>query len=64
MDWDTLSAERPDLFKKLAKPVTTFELDGDKLLELMEDDREIQSVLMRHTKYTRSPQQRVSVKEV
>jgi hypothetical protein len=63
VDWETLSAERPDLFKKLAKPVTTFELDGDKLLELMEDDRSIQSVLMRHTKYTRQPQQRVSVKE-
>lgn len=64
IDWETLSAERPDLFRALSKPVTHFELDGDKLLELMEEDREIQSILMRHTNYTRAPQQRVSVKKI
>lgn len=64
IDWITLAAERPDLFDSLAKPVMTYELDGEELERMIAEDPEIISVLTRHTRYNREPQQRVGIKEV
>lgn len=64
IDWVTLGAERPDLFHKLAKPVTTFVLDEDKLVAMLEGEPEIIAVLTRHTHYSREPQKRVTIKEI
>lgn len=62
-DWDTLKAERPDLFEKITTERVVQDLDGEKLQEALADDPEIHSILMRHTKYTREPQQRVGIKD-
>lgn len=64
IDWETLTAERPDLFDKLAKPVIHWELDGEVLEEMLKEDDELRSILTRHTKYNREPQQRVAIKEL
>lgn len=50
VDWATMRQESEDLFQKLAKPVTKYELDVEKFQELMKDPTfDAQGFLARHT---------------
>lgn len=64
IDFESLKAERPDLFDKITKEVISLELDGEALEAAIAEDQEVVSILTRHTKYTREPQQRVAIKEL
>lgn len=48
IDWQTLAQERPDLFERLAKPVTTLEIDENELEKLSELEPEELATLQRH----------------
>ena len=63
IDWETLEAECPDLFNKIVTEVVKYELDGDALLEAIEENPEVVAILQRHSYYTREPQQRVAIKK-
>lgn len=63
IDWETLKAERPDLFKKLSVRKTTYELNEKALEELFEGDPEEASVLQRHLK-VRPPSLRVTARRI
>lgn len=48
IDWKTLEADQPDLFKLLAKKVISYELDEDVLREVLATKPEILADLQRH----------------
>jgi hypothetical protein len=48
IDWATLAQERPDLFDRLAKPVTVLEIDEDEFEKLSEMEPEELATLQRH----------------
>jgi hypothetical protein len=48
IDWDTLAKERPDLMKRLATPVTIYELNEDELEKLFHENPEDVPILKRH----------------
>jgi hypothetical protein len=48
IDWETLKLEDLDLHNRLAKPVTTYEVDGDELEAIMRESPEELAVLQRH----------------
>jgi len=50
MDWNTLREERPDLYKRLANPVITLELDEEMLEYIASEEPEELAVLQRHMK--------------
>lgn len=63
IDLETLKAETPTLFEKITSQRVIEELDGEKLQSALAEDPEVHSVLMRHTVYSREPQQRVGIKD-
>jgi hypothetical protein len=64
VDWETLKQEREDLFEQIVQETVVYELNGDRLQELINEDKETLAIFQRHTRYTRDPQQRVSIKGV
>jgi len=64
IDLETLKAERSELYEAITSKEVRVILDGDKLQVAIEEDQEVISILMRHTKYTRESQQRVGIKNV
>lgn len=48
MDWETLAAERPDLFDKLSKTRVVLDLDEDALEKLAAENPEELATLQRH----------------
>ncbi len=50
IDWETLKAERPDLFDKLAQPVTRYEIDEVGFAEMVDKNPEELATLQRHMK--------------
>lgn len=64
IDWETLEAEQPQIFEKVAKKVVHLELNEDAIPELQKEYSDFTSILQRHVKVTREPQQRVSIKEL
>lgn len=64
IDWESLNNEFPEIFTKIAKEVVSYELDEQGVAELQKEIPDFMSILQRHVKVTRKPQQRVSVKEL
>lgn len=50
MDWDTLKQERPDLFEKIAQPVTSYEIDEVGFEKLVNESPEELATIQRHMK--------------
>lgn len=48
IDWTTLKAERPDLFDKLAQPITSYEIDETEFEKLVNESPEELATLQRH----------------
>ena len=48
MDWDTLKQERPDLFERLAQPVTSYEIDEENFAKLIDESPEELATIQRH----------------
>lgn len=48
MDWSTLRQERPDLFEKLAQPITSYEIDEEAFERILYETPEELSTLQRH----------------
>ena len=63
VDWVTLERERPDLFDILATPKVSYEMNEQKLEELMLEGSDVLSVLARHLKVS-APQQRITARKI
>ena len=63
IDWDTLKRERPDLWERLAQPVTTYEIDEEEFSKLVEDTPEELATIQRHMK-VRQPVLRATAKRI
>lgn len=62
IDWDTLKAEREDLFTRLAKEKIVYEINEKEFNKLLQEDPTVYEILRRHSKFTRAVSQRVGVK--
>lgn len=62
IDWETLKAEQPELFTRIAREVVTLEIDEEEFESALKEDPTLYDVLRRHSKFTRAASQRVSVK--
>jgi len=62
VDWDTFEKVDPEIFEQLARPVQTYELDGERLQQLLKEDPTVINVIQRHTKH-RKPTVRVLATE-
>jgi hypothetical protein len=51
IDWYSLSALEPELFRTIGKEVTSYELDEEKLAEIVASDPSVKERLMIHTKH-------------
>lgn len=63
MDWTTLKQERPDLFEKLAQPITSYEIDEEGFEKLLNEQPEELATIQRHMS-VRKPTLRATARRV
>lgn len=63
IDWETLRQERPDIWDKIAQPITSYEIDEEGFEKLVEETPEELATIQRHMK-VRKPVLRATAKRV
>lgn len=63
IDWETLKQERPDIWEKIAQPITSYEIDEEGFEKLVEESPEELATIQRHMK-VRKPVLRATAKRV
>lgn len=63
MDWESLRQERPDLFEKLAQPVTQYEIDEEAFEQMVNETPEELATIQRHMR-VKPPVLRATAKRV
>lgn len=63
IDWHTLKQERPDIWEKIAQPITSYEIDEEGFEKLVEESPEELATIQRHMK-VRKPVLKATAKRV